>query len=426
MWLIKYCNNMNKIINFFFSDKLSLSKKILFLIIATVISYTSLSDLATGRGYFDTWSDAQITSSIYAHANELNIDYEPFKRPVVLFWENGASKPFIFSGSELNLDELPDENSEYSYYKSQYVLLAHVGAVVMEKIGVQDIKTINSIMYISGTLISLGVFLFLLLYLFNISGSVIPLLLALSVWSYITIDSSLWLNYGLFLAPVALMPIILAKLDSIDNYWRRAIVLFTTIFLLFFISSLINYDYISTIATTVLAFHFYIINREKMNYRLWIPDAGIISFAIVTGLLTAIIFHLQIISLEEFLHDATKRSQLSDVYKEGYCKHNRCPTYSDLMHYLSKTIIILFIVPSIWMAFTMKNKQYIVPILSLCLSLFGIILWCAVFPYTLFHASQIEQSFAYSIFPMLLLISSYYSITSFPIKIKKFLRDISV
>ena len=280
-------------------------------------------------------------------------------------------------------------------------------------------------MYTSGTLISLGVFLFLLLYLFNISGSVIPLLLALSVWSYITIDSSLWLNYGLFLAPVALMPIMLAKLDSIDNYWRRAIILFTTIFLLFFISSLINYDYISNIATTVLAFHFYIINREKMNYRLWIPEAGIISFAIVTGLLIAIVCHLQIVSLEEFLHDATKRSHVSDI-KEVYCKHNGCPTYSGLINRLSGVITISFIAPSVWMVFTMKNKQYIAPILSLCLSLFGLILWCAVFPYTIYHTPQIQQSFAYSIFPMLLLISSYYSITSFPVKIKKFLHDISV
>ena len=417
---------MNKIINFFFSDKLSQSKKILFVIIATTICYKSLSDLDAGRGYFDTWSDTQIISSIYAHANGFDIDYEPFKKPVVTFQEDGAIKPFIFSGSELNLDELPDENSAYGYYDSQYVLLAHIGAVLMEKIGVQDITTINSIMYISGTLISLGVFLFFLLYLFNINGSIIPLLLALSLWSSVKIDSSLWNNYGLFLAPVALMPIMLAKLDSIDNYWRRAIILFTTIFLLFFISSLINYDYISVIATTVLAFHFYIINREKMNYRLWIPEAAIISFAIVAGLLIAIICHLQVVSLEEFFHDATKRTQFTDIDFEAYCKHNWCPTYSDLISHLSNAIIILFIVPSIWMAFTMKNKQCIVPILSLCFSLFGIILWCAVFSYTLFHEEQIGQSFTYSIFPMLLLISSYYSITPIIVKIKKFLYDISV
>ena len=416
---------MNTITNFFFSDKLSRSKKILFVIIAVAVCYKSLYDLAAGKGYFDTWSDSQIISSIYAHANGFNIDYEPFKRPVVIFWKDGAETPFIFSGNKLNLDELPDENSEYIYYDSQYILLAHLGAVVMEKLGVQDIKTINSIMYTSGTLISLGVFLFFLLYLFNISGSIIPLLLALLAWQYIEIDSSLWNNYGLFLAPVALMPIMLAKLDSIDNYRRRALILFTTIFLLFFISSLINYDYISTIATTVLAFHFYIINREKMNYRLWVPEAGIISFATVTGLLIAIVCHLQIVSLEEFSHDATKRTQFSNVYKD-YCKHNGCQTYSDLMNYLSGAITILFIVPSIWMVFTMKNKQYTIPLLSLCFSLFGIILWCTVFPYTIIHERQIQQSFTYSIFPMLLLISSYYSITSLPVKIKKFLRDISV
>ena len=385
----------------------------------------SLSDLATGEGYFDTWSDTQIISSIYAHVNGFDIDYEPFKKPVVTFQEDGAIKPFIFSGNELNLDELPDENSTYGYYDSQYVLLAHVGAVVMEKFGIQDIKTINSIMYISGTLISLGVFLFFLLYLFNINGSIIPLLLALSLWPSVKLDSSLWLNYGLFLAPVALMPILLTKLDAIDNYWRRAVILFIIIFLLFFISSLINYDYISAIATAVLAFHFYIINREKMNYRLWIPEAGIISFAIVTGLLVAIICHLQIVSLEEFLHDATKRTQFSDVYK-GYCQHNKCQTYSDLINYLSGAITILFIIPSVWMFFTMKNKQYTIPLLSICFSLFGITLWCTVFPYTIIHERHIQQSFAYSIFPMLLLISSYYSITSLPIKIKKFLRDISV
>ncbi len=416
---------MNKIVNFFFSYKLSQSKKIFFVIISVTICCISLSDLATGEGYFDTWSDTQIISSIYAHANGFDIDYEPFKKPVIVFQEDGAIKPFIFSGSELNLDELPDENSAYGYYNSQYVLLAHVGAVIMEKIGVQDIKTINSIMYISGTLISLGVFLFFLLYLFNINGSIVPLLLALSLWSSVKIDLSLWNNYGLFLAPVALMPTLLAKLDSIDNYWRRGIILFTIILLLFFISSLINYDYISAIATAVLAFHFYIINREKMNYRLWIPDAAIISLAIVTGLLIAIICHLQIVSLEEFSYNATKRTQFSDAYK-GYCQHNKCQTYLELINFLLGAITILFIIPSIWMFFTMKNKQYTIPLLSICFSLFGIILWCTVFPYTIIHQIQIQQSFAYSIFPMLLLISSYYSITSLPIKIKKFLHNISV
>ena len=313
----------------FFASRISLQKRIFFLIILGLITLTSFLDFAN-HDFFDSWSDSQIISPIYAYANGLDVNYIPFQTPTIVFTDPASySDALRFTAKSFAYEQLPDNDSDYFHYHSHYIGYAHLGAIIMRALNIKNFKTMKIMLYAFSVSLSLGVFSLFLLLLFNKTGNIFSPIFAVIAWGGVKTDLSLWFNFGLKMLPIAVLTFVTYKISNIQNYTKRGLILFPTSFIAFLLPSLSNYDMLPAIATTMLAIHFYIINEKKINYRLWLPEGFIIGLGIISGLAVTVFLHLQIIDIGQLIHTATKRSALSDN-AQAYIT----PSYLKLLFYL--------------------------------------------------------------------------------------------
>ena len=397
----------------FFAKKISLQSRIYFLIMLGFMTLISLFDLAN-RDFFDSLSDSQIISPIYAHSNDLDVNYSPFQTPVIVFTDY-RSTVFRFTSLSFTYDQLPDNDSDYFYYRSHYIGSAHLGAIMIRALNIKSFKTMKIMLYAFSIFLSLAVFSLFLLLLFNKNGNILPPLFAVIAWAGVKTDLSLWFNFGLKILPIIILTFTLYKISNIQNYTKRGVILFPTSFIAFLILCLHTYDIMPATATTMLAIHFYIINEKKINYRLWLFEGFIIGLGIITGLAVAVLFHLQVIDIGELIHTATKRSAITGS------EYDFIPNYFKLLVYLMPQLILLVLLPLLAIYCWVEANSRLVAIFVIFASLSGLILWCIALPYIIGHIPQIQQSFYYSLLPMLLIIFNREDIRS---KIEPYFRKI--
>ena len=378
----------------FFASTISLEKRIFFIIIAGTISLITFVSFST-QDYFEELSDSQLFSGIYAYANTdtLNANYVPFKTPLIVF---GPPSTY-FSGSGFNANSLPNEDTNYRYYRSQYGLLGHSMALLVRALNIKNVKIIKVVIYGLAALLSLAIFLGFLLFLFNQTGNILPIILAGLIWGAIRTDVSLWFHYGLKILPTVVFAIVFVKIASYKNY-ARWLILFATVMVLFYISALVNYDYLPIIITTLLAIHCHSVNEKEINYKVWIGEGVLIGIAILTGLFLAVKTHLQIIDLQELLYNSTKRSSVGAV-----TQYDRGISYSYVSLYLIPQLIITLIVPTLTIIALLGRKKSLVPLFSLYAAFSGLVIWCLIFPFVIEHFWHIQQAYFYGL-PMLLII----------------------
>ena len=375
----------------------------------TLISLLNL----VNRDFFDSWSDSQINSPIYAYANDLDVNYIPFQTSVIVFIDP-ASDTFsdtfsvlLFTAPSFSYDNLPDNDTDYFRYHSHYIGSAHLGAIMMRALNIKSFKTMKIMFYAFSIFLSLAVFSMFLLLLFNKTGNIIPPILAVTAWFSIKTDISLWFNFGLKMLPIAVLTFLLYKISNIQNRTKRWLILFPTSFIAFLLPCLNNYDMLPATATAMLAIHFYIINEKKINYRLWLFEGFIIGLAIIAGLAVTVFLHLQIIDLGQLIHTTTKRSFLNNN-AQAYIT----PDYLKLLFYLMPQLILLTLLPLRGIYYWTEGNGRLVAIFAVFASLSGLALWCIALPYNLSHTAHIQQSFYYSLLPMLLIIFNREDIRS--------------
>ena len=407
--------NMKKLLltflDCFFASKISLEKRIFFIIIAGTISLITFVSFST-QDYFDELNESHIFSGIYAYANTdtLDVNYVPFKTPLIVF----DAPSTYFSGSGFGVHSLPNEDSDYQYYRSQYGLLSHSGALLVRALNIKNVKAIKVTIYGLAALLSLAIFLGFLLFLFNQTGNILPIILAGLIWGAIRTDVSLWFHYGLKILPSVIFAIVFVKIASYKNY-TRWLILFITVTLLFYISALVNYDSLPIIITTLLAIHCHSVNEKEIKYKLWIGEGILIGIAILAGSLLAMKTHLQIIDLQELLYNSTKRSSAGVI-----TKYDLGINYSYVSLYLIPQLIMTLIVPSFAIIALLGRKKSLVPIFSLYAAFSGLVIWCLIFPFIIELFWHIQQAYFYGL-PMLLIIFNREDISS---KINIYLKKI--
>ena len=384
----------------FFASKISLKKRIFFLIMLAIMALISFRDVVN-RDFFDSWSDSQIISPIYAHSNDLDVNYIPFQTPVIVFTipANVYPHALLFTSPSFTYDQLPDNDSDYIHYYSHYIGSAHLGAIMMRTLNIKNFKTMKIILYAFSLALSLGVFSLFLLLLFNKTGNILPPIFAVIAWGGVKTDLSLWFNFGLKMLPIAIITFVTYKISNIQNHTKRWLILFPTSFIAFFILCLHTYDIMPATATAMLAIHFYIINEKKINYRLWLPEAFIIGLGIIASLAVTVFLHLQLIDTSELIYRITKRTVFS-TRVPAYAP----PDYLNLLSFLMPQLILLALLPLLAIYFWIKGNSRLVAILAVFASLSGLILWCVAFPYVIDHVHQTRQSLYYFLLPMILII----------------------
>ena len=388
---------MNKYLNLFFASRIPLQKRIFFIVINGLIALISFLDISN-HDFFNSYSDSQIISAIYAHSHDLDINYRPFQTPAIVFTDTD-SNALLFTSPSFTYDQLPDNDTDYFHYRSHYIGSAHLGAIMMRALNIKNFRTMKIILYAFSLALSLGVFSLFLLLLFNKTGNILPPIFALIAWGGVKTDLSLWFNFGLKMLPIIILTFVTYKISNIQNHIKRWLILFPASFITFFILCLHNYDIIPATATAMLAIHFYIINEKKINYRLWLPEGFIIGLGIIAGLAVTVFFHLQIIDIGEIIHTTTKRSSLGDN-TQTYIT----PNYLGLLFYLMPQLILLIFLSLLVIYYWVEANNRLVAVFAVFAPLSGLTLWCVALPYIINHTAQIQQSLYYSLFPMILII----------------------
>ena len=352
----------------------------------------------TNHDFFEPTNDSQNISGIYAYANGFDVNYIPFKTPLIVFTDTN-DRPVLFTARSFDYRDLPNDNTNFYYYRSHYGLFTHLGAIIMRAIDIDNFRAMKFIFYVFAISISLSVFCLFLLLLFNQTGNMLPPIIATILWGGVKTDINLWFNFGIKLLPILILAFTISKIDKIQNYAKRWLILFPIATISFFIMCLFNYDFMPLIATTMLAIHCYMLNEKNITIKLWLMEGFVIGLGIMTGFVMTVLLHLQLINVGEFVNHVTKHSHLASRTSNNF-------NYFDLLFYMAPQIILFIILPLFVIYHSIKPSNRLVPIFTLLASFSGLVFWCLFLRHLINHTFHIQQAFYYAALPMLLIIAN--------------------
>ncbi len=423
---------VNKILDLFFSKNLDFQKRMFFIFIAIIICIQSLSSIVPYRKYFDTFGEAQSLSSLWGYANDINFDFQPFKNPIVMF--DYDSYP-LFNSEEAPIENFNNaiqeniknnqDNMNVGYYTSQYRLATHLGSLVIKATGVKNLKIIKAMVYMVFLSFSLISLLLILLFLYNRNGSIIPLLIAPLLWTFVETDFNIWYNFGLGSLPLVLLAIYfhyqIGREKNISYYLKTAMLIVT----LFTLLTLHSFEYITLHAASFVAIYLCFVNIDKAETLLsfikkHLKIVLIISLAVIIGLLLALLVHWQIVPFEEWKLRASNRS-ISDVGNAKFeaANHYR-PSILEVLQKCVVPILLMVVIPIslIWI-FVKNHYKYLLSFILLC-PFTGWLIWQMVFPNVRNHVPASEQAL-YIGMVVLLLVASHKEVTE---RVHPFLQNL--
>ncbi len=415
----------NKIQNLFFSNKLNFRQRLFFIICAGVIIIQSLLNVYPKPQYFDIFSENFALPTIWAYANDIDFNYTPFCSSVITYAHK--SNRILFDpnkkGEEVEKIIQEEKNKiHFWHYESQYRFETHLAAAVIKFIRIKKLEDIKKVVYSLFLGFSLITILLLLLYFYNQNGSIIPLIIAVVIWPFLKTDFNLWWNFGFNVMPLVLYAIYLDNLLKHQQLYNLNSGIGAL--LAFMLISLHGYDHMFIHAVTIIGIYLVFVSQQykRITWQILLkkilPKTSLIGVFVLLGLLSTVLIHLQVVRVESFIGNATKRSfnftgEQASTFLNDYLKNNKLPTTIQVLNYAIKPILLLFILPCLLILIFIKNTQKWIFIFILFTPLLGGLLWLVLLPKHRMHVPHFEQSLYQGMLPMLLIMLSHPVILEF-------------